>query len=628
MYNAKMICFGSNYFLRSRYRIMATSDIEKLSVYDARIVQNPAKFAVEKGGLSVTNAPFQAIGASASQMTFNINAPSQNVFLDRAVDWTSKVNMQMKVAVDAAVAGAVPVLPAVDPVIQFGRDCALCALPLNSLLSTLTATINDTSVVINSDSVLKEVLRLSNFAKTRRLRTTPTKLDMYQNYNDSFEAVNSALAGYTDAVSEDYVGNGAWYDIQFYDLQNNTVLTSAMTGSYIFNGITVNYVAGVPVRTAVNEGVGLYYPIGFQWRVTEKLVLSPFIFADAYEYDTGLFGLNNIQLVMNFKSSAEAGRVLRSTTKAGRAVSEVQLLGSSPFTDARVNCIFVTPSLDIPLPAKSVIPYMEFPRYITTSTPSAAAGTEFQIQSQTIVLPNIPDLLIIYAKPQSYGATEGDWYYPIRKISVNFDNFSGLLASHTTEQLYAMSQHNGLEMSYEEWIGIARVGTSGANVATVGGPLVLKPGTSFALQSGQAPSLIGNFTLQFNLTCYNNTAVTTGAVSLYVIAVNSGFFETLAGSSRIIKGVLSEADIISAPPAAEMTVEGMKRMVGAGFLDRLGSFFTKARDIYHATKPAVSAMKAALPEGKVKSALGAVGYGASGGAKSGGMAKGLAARLL
>lgn len=607
---------------------MATSDIEKLSVYDARIVQNPAKFAVEKGGLSVTNAPFQAIGASASQMTFNINAPSQNVFLDRAVDWTSKVNMQMKVAVDAAVAGAVPVLPAVDPVIQFGRDCALCALPLNSLLSTLTATINDTSVVINSDSVLKEVLRLSNFAKTRRLRTTPTKLDMYQNYNDSFEAVNSALAGYTDAVSEDYVGNGAWYDIQFYDLQNNTVLTSAMTGSYIFNGITVNYVAGVPVRTAVNEGVGLYYPIGFQWRVTEKLVLSPFIFADAYEYDTGLFGLNNIQLVMNFKSSAEAGRVLRSTTKAGRAVSEVQLLGSSPFTDARVNCIFVTPSLDIPLPAKSVIPYMEFPRYITTSTPSAAAGTEFQIQSQTIVLPNIPDLLIIYAKPQSYGATEGDWYYPIRKISVNFDNFSGLLASHTTEQLYAMSQHNGLEMSYEEWIGIARVGTSGANVATVGGPLVLKPGTSFALQSGQAPSLIGNFTLQFNLTCYNNTAVTTGAVSLYVIAVNSGFFETLAGSSRIIKGVLSEADIISAPPAAEMTVEGMKRMVGAGFLDRLGSFFTKARDIYHATKPAVSAMKAALPEGKVKSALGAVGYGASGGAKSGGMAKGLAARLL
>ena len=54
---------------------MATSDIEKLAVYDSRIVQNPAKFAVEKGGLSYTNSPFNAIGASASQLTFNINAP-------------------------------------------------------------------------------------------------------------------------------------------------------------------------------------------------------------------------------------------------------------------------------------------------------------------------------------------------------------------------------------------------------------------------------------------------------------------------------------------------------------------------------------------------------------------------
>jgi hypothetical protein len=188
-------------------------------------------------------------------------------------------------------------------------------------------------------------------------------------------------------------------------------------------------------------------------------------------------------------------------------------------------------------------------------------------------------------------------------------------------------------MSYSEWIGEARVGTTGNNIATVGGPLVLKPGSSFALQSGQAPSLIGNFTLQFNLTCYNNTAVTTGSVSLFVIALNSGYFETLAGSSRILKGVLSEADIISAPPAAQMTVEGMRRMVGAGFMDRLGSFFTKARDVYQSTKPAISALKGALPEGKIKSALGAVGYGMSGGmmegcAKSGGKAKSLAARLL
>jgi len=283
---------------------------------------------------------------------------------------------------------------------------------------------------------------------------------------------------------------------------------------------------------------------------------------------------------------------------------------------------------------------MEFPRYITTGT-TGDAGVVFDLNSQTIVLPNIPDLLLIYCKPKTYLQTEGDWYYPLNKFSLNFDNFSGLLASHTMEELYHISAHNGVEMSWEEWNGLAKsVGRSTAgtpialgnaitdgSINTVGSILALKPGSSFSLQSGQAPSLIGNFTLQFNAS-WLNTSTAARACELYVIAVNSGFFETLAGSSRIIKGVLSEADIISAPAADVMTADGMKRMVGAGFFDRLGSFFTKARDIYQATKPAVSALKAALPEGKVKGALGAVGYGASGGAKSGGMAKGLAARLL
>jgi hypothetical protein len=620
---------------------MATSDIDKLSVYDARIVQNPAKFAVEKGGLSLTNAPFNAIGASASQLTFNINAPSQNVFLDRAVDWSADVFMGMTVTMTADAGAAPTVLANTTAVVAFGIDCALCALPLNSLVSTLTATINDTSVVINSESVLKEVLRLSTYAKVRRLRTAPTKLDMYQSYNDAYLAVNQAIAGFADAVSEDYVPNGAWYDIQFVNPLNGAAIatTGTVAAPIVIDG--VNYINGVPVRTpgAVLPALDGPYNLAFKFRTTEKLVLSPFVFADNCEYDTGLFGLNNIQLVMNMKSGSGVSRVIRSTTRRGRVISNVAFLASvaTPIANSKVNCIFITPSLDIPLPAKSIIPYMEFPRYISTfqlggTSPAIATGSTFDLQSQTIVLPNIPDLLLIYAKPKVYAQTEGDWYYPISKISLNFDNFSGLLASHTAEQLFHISQHNGVEMSWLEWSGRAKKPSAAligdavvsGNIASVGGILALKPGSDFALQSGQAPSLIGNFTLQFNLTCINTAAAAVGDVELYVITVNSGFFETLAGSSRIIKGVLSEADIISAPAADVMTADGMKRMVGAGFFDRLGSFMTKARDIYQKTKPAVSAFKEALPEGKVKGALGAVGYGQSGGA----MKKGLAARLM
>jgi hypothetical protein len=234
------------------------------------------------------------------------------------------------------------------------------------------------------------------------------------------------------------------------------------------------------------------------------------------------------------------------------------------------------------------------------------------------VLPNIPDSLVVFCKPQAYGATDGDYYFPIHKVRINFDNFAGLLSVHTREQLYQMATHNGVQMDYNEWVGLGRVPNVKGAIQTVGGFLVIKPGQDFGLQSGQAPSLIGNFTLQFDVDVANYSEYV-GAVQLYVIAINTGFFETLAGSSRIIKGVLSEADIISAEPAPESM--SMARLVGAGFMDKIGSMLSKAKDIYTATKPIVSGIKGMLPEegllGKVRKAASAVGYGRAGAGMAG-----------
>lgn len=44
---------------------------------------------------------------------------------------------------NVAVNNVVSPYTANQPVVVFGRDCALCALPLNSLVATITATIND-----------------------------------------------------------------------------------------------------------------------------------------------------------------------------------------------------------------------------------------------------------------------------------------------------------------------------------------------------------------------------------------------------------------------------------------------------------------------------------------------------
>ena len=166
-----------------------SQDIEKLAVFDSRIVQSRPKYAVEKGALSVSNAPFNAIAATQSSHTYNIYVPSENVYVDRGVEWTSNVYMQFNAAfVLAPIAGT--------PIAQYGRDWSLCSFPLNSLCSTLTATINDTTSTINSQDVLKEILRLTDYKKNRLQRNCPTMLDKYQSYNDCAGAINNPIAGY------------------------------------------------------------------------------------------------------------------------------------------------------------------------------------------------------------------------------------------------------------------------------------------------------------------------------------------------------------------------------------------------------------------------------------------------
>ncbi len=609
-----------------------SADIEKMAIFDDRIVQTRPKFAVEKGALSVTNAPFNAIAANASQHTYNVLVPSENVFIDRAVDWTSTCFLQFDVTVTNN--GAAPI-PIGTPVAVPARDFALCAFPLQSLTTTMTATINDTTVTINTQDVLPQVLRLTDYKKNRYSRTCPTMLDRYQNYNDAFLTGNTPLNGYEQALNVDEVPNGAFPLISFTSPAGASLLDGSAPGTlgpappagyqqYAYDGSV-----GIPVTTAAIAPAGTAsFRVWFSWTSTEKLVLSPFVFADAHEWDTGLFGCQNIQFVMNLQAPS---RVLRNSTGRGVAIVPGSIVYNpslpSPFQNSRVNLQFLTPSLDISLPPKSVVPYMEFPRYISSQYAPIGAGQTATLSSQTITLPVIPDLLIVYCRPTSYSTgggaadpTQGDWLLGINGVSVNFDNFAGLLSAHTREQLYKMSTHNGLEMDYSQWIGQGVLNQNGAvapRVPLAGGMLVLKPGRDIVLQAGQAPSLVGNFVLQFQLTVTNQSA---SAVQpqIYVIAANSGFFETIKGSSRVVKGVLTEQDIISAPLAPAATHGALARYVGAGVMDKMGNAMSRMKELYSASKPTVSAVKKCLEgmpqEGArgVAKALGSVGYGRRG----------------
>ena len=614
------------------------SEITKVSVVDSRILQQKPKFAVEKGPLSLTNVPYRSITQSQSQMTFNIIVPSESVFIDRAVDWSSTVYGSVDLTVGSTA------LTAKYPILVYGRDCALAPFPLHQLCATMSATINDTTTVVNTNDVANTLLRLVDYKKHRKVKTCPSMLDKYYKYPSGPNATqsatsllltqgatfpNSPLSAFGQEKNVDEKPNGSWGDFQWTDSDGTiaagtfaspAAVTSAPSGTNSYN-----FINGQPVAPGSPAGADVYR-LYFRFKSTERLLISPFIFADDNEISTGLFGIQNIQLLMNFQNPLGGGRLLRVNANSyGNAASTaVWTVGNqqfqnvsqgSCFANPLVNVQYLTPSLDVPLPAKNIVPYMDYPRYISQQSIGTIAATVFSanvggsvtgvpLNSQTITLPAIPDLLAIYVKPNNIvtspggsipDPSQGDWVLPITGISVNFDNYAGLLSSHSQEQLYRMSIRNGLEMDYDQWRGYANAATGTAQglasagengvVALSGGPLLLKPGRDIVLQAGQAPSLVGNFSLQFTLYVQNQTGVAQTACQIYVIALNSGYLETIKGSSRIIKGVLTEQDILSAPMGPGSSDAHMTRMVGAGQISEgaegLGRHHSKHHGKHH-----------------------------------------------
>jgi hypothetical protein len=576
-----------------------TSEVTKYSVFDPRIVQTKPKYAVEKGALSLTNVSFQAQTADSSSVQFNIQVPSENVFVDRAVQWncTQVAQVFLNVVVPAAVT-----VPAGTPLSGL---VATAAFPLHQSVTQMSATINDATVTVNTQDVLPQILRLADMRDARRQRTCPTMLDRYAQYPDSRVVKNSPLQLWDETTESDSVPNGGFNGLYFAtptgqpiletgDANSGANVASATSGGGSYSPWQL--INGLPCVGTAGLAAGATYSFAFYvaWASVENLLLPPFIFADEDELSTGLFGVQNFQVQMNMAPSpsrsvrltqsttipTSSGSVWASTTVTTAPVWLNGLAGGGMFYSKPTLAVqFLTPSLDIPLPPKSIVPYAEYPRYIATPNTSVASSSSLfsastQLVSQTITLPNIPDLLVIYVKPSSYSSsTQGDWSLPITQISINFDNFSGLLANHTQEELYQMSVRNGVDMDFSEWSGYGVVSPShsgasptsvtslGGRVGLVGGPLVLRPGRDFALQAGQACGLVGNFTLQFTLSVQNFTG-STQTPNIFTVPISSGFFETIKGSSRIIKGVLTEQDILSAPahaPAADL-----ERPVGSG----------------------------------------------------------------
>ena len=258
---------------------------------------------------------------------------------------------------------------------------------------------------------------------------------------------------------------------------------------------------------------------------------------------------------------------------------------------------------------------MEFPRYVFSNSQTVPArGNVGSVPFQTVTLSSIPDYLILMAKPKTYAVTDADYYLPITQVSINWDNNSGILSTTNAQNLYSISSRNGVNMSYNQWIGSCN-NSVGDNVALSGGFIILKLGVDIPLATGQCSGLNGNYTFSANVTVNNQTGANVDGFNLWLVAVNSGFFQSQKGSSLIIKSPVTAKEVLDAPLADYVTRKQVQRYVGGGFFDMLSNAFNKVKDFVAQNagplKAVVSASKPMLPS-EAQQVLSAVGLGKSG----------------
>jgi len=533
-------------------------------------------------------------------------------------------------------------------------DLSLGMFPVQSLATSMTATINDCSVSVSGD-VLHEQLLLSQTRDSLMQRTCPSKYDVYSWTADDVRSGNGAIRSYDEAKDSD-IPNGS-YPIQFVHPQ--TGLPFQQFDAYRYTNsagqvVTVPVLNFRPVFIPYNSNlVGELIPspsltdpaqttwviqptdctkpvpVMFRFTTTEPLCLSPFLWQDSKQMtEVGLYGITNMTVNMTLSAPGavvgyDTGSSVQQSRPRGRLYMDKlnnangsygymtrqsginALFGAmrlqppannagnqtGPWvTPPRLLCTFLTPPPEITLPLVSSVPYVEFPRYTSTGSVTFTTGGTAQVQSNTVTLSSIPDLLVVFVKPAFRGQTQGDTYIPITNIGVTFDNYANLCSNYSQEDLYACSVAGGLDMDFNQFRGFARnrfptavpksssiegskfdtYTASSANVQLTGSPIVLRMGQDIPLSSGLAPGTLGNYSVQVSVTLDNSNGFfsylgqipNSNNVTVTIMGVNSGFFESVRGSSAIRKTILNTTDVEAASTSSSVTSSQLVRLVG------------------------------------------------------------------
>ena len=138
------------------------SDIKHVLIEDARLAQisDEITFGVTSGANQSTYQQFNAISSSSNSVIYNIIVPSEAIAIDKCVLMNQIINVTVEIAN----------VPVGYPAWSYGAQDSFQAFPFNSLMKTVNATINNTSVSTVVSDVLPALVRMNNKHELDHLR--------------------------------------------------------------------------------------------------------------------------------------------------------------------------------------------------------------------------------------------------------------------------------------------------------------------------------------------------------------------------------------------------------------------------------------------------------------------------
>jgi hypothetical protein len=512
--------------------------------------------------------------------------------------------------------------------INYGnRDC-LAPFPMHQLINTMSATINNNTVSMNTKDLLPAMLRmLDNRELAHYNGTTPTKYDEYLNYGDMIGATNSSFNGFTQSSNDPFMRS---------------------RGSFPLDRVSATTPADAPLVVSTGAADDLVAYVTFT--VEEPLLLSPFLFGNPQSNNQGFYGIQNMSFNLTLGS---ANRVWRhyGDIATGSTITDVTI---HEVKDSKLLFQFLSCHPSQQLSSRCVVPYYELSRYINSQSVIIDARANSGVlgvrptpgkatySSSTISFNQIPDKLIIFLRKPTQTSSDSDSFLPITKININWNNSSGVCSSFSQAELWKKSVEAGSNQTWDEFRGYVykqgnattetTAGTgAGSYIATCGSVLILNMAQHVNLiEDFYSPGSIGNFTFQIRVDCENWGAAY--APELVVCTMNSGSFATERGTSSTYTALLTKEDVLNASQQEPTAHSDVKRMVGGGFLDSLKSVFKwvanpnnrkQIGSIVRSGMDAHDAYTGKSGNDRGRKIVGALG-GAMGGARSGG---GLMARL-